>query len=133
MHGVDMLAESVNRYGDYGRRTVDHWAIRVSQLLYKLPYENYMGGTLGISPHNFELVDDYSNCFCGWGGEDDNFYQRLMHSNVSIAGNILPDVYYLSSMDIPNETLVVKKTIYDSQISADACVSPDYYRTWYEI
>ena len=36
-----------------------------------------VGGGLAISKSQFIQVNGFSNSFFGWGGEDDEFYQRL--------------------------------------------------------
>jgi beta-1,4-galactosyltransferase 1 len=54
---------------------VDKWGFR--------PFYNRMfGGSVAFPPHYFELVNGYSNTFYGWGGEDDDMYQRTRAKNV---------------------------------------------------
>ena len=40
------------------------------------------GGAISISSSQFLKVNGFSNKFYGWGGEDDEFYQRLSHHDL---------------------------------------------------
>jgi len=42
-----------------------------------LPYEQIFGGAGSFSREHFELINGFSNKFWGWGGEDDDLYNRL--------------------------------------------------------
>eukprot|EP00854_Cymbomonas_tetramitiformis_P015146 gene15146-17916_t len=84
LHDVDMLVESTARYGNFDSEVVEHLATNASQFSYTLPYFDYIGGVLGISTRLFESVDGFSNCYWGWGGEDDDFYHRLRNKNITI-------------------------------------------------
>eukprot|EP00854_Cymbomonas_tetramitiformis_P019832 gene19832-23718_t len=79
-----MLTESTLAYGNFSKTAVVHAATNASQFDYKLPYPSYVGGVLGVPPSVFELVDGFSNCFWGWGAEDDDFYDRLMQKHGSV-------------------------------------------------
>eukprot|EP00854_Cymbomonas_tetramitiformis_P000427 gene427-788_t len=84
LHDVDMLTESTLMYGNYSKAAVMHLATNASQFDYVMPYPNYIGGIVGVMPSVFELVDGFSNCFWGWGGEDDDFYDRLMQRHLNV-------------------------------------------------
>ena len=49
----------------------------LNEFRYNLPYNEMVGGGLAISRSHFLKVNGFSNQFYGWGGEDDEFYQRL--------------------------------------------------------
>jgi len=40
-------------------------------------YSTLFGGIEAFSTEHFQLVNGFSNQFFGWGGEDDNLYDRL--------------------------------------------------------
>ncbi|KAF1741956.1 hypothetical protein MXB_4411, partial [Myxobolus squamalis] len=42
----------------------------------RLPYEKFVGGVIAAGKDDFISVNGFSNCFWGYGGEDDEFYQR---------------------------------------------------------
>jgi len=41
-----------------------------------VPYEGIFGGVTAFKAEHFELVNGFSNQFYGWGGEDDDMYNR---------------------------------------------------------
>jgi N-terminal domain of galactosyltransferase len=43
---------------------------------YRLPYTKLFGGVEAFKTEHFEQVNGFSNLFFGWGGEDDDLYQR---------------------------------------------------------
>ena len=49
----------------------------LNEFRYNLPYSEMTGGALAIKTEQFRRVNGFSNVFFGWGGEDDEFYQRL--------------------------------------------------------
>ena len=40
-------------------------------------YSTLFGGIEAFSTQHFQLINGFSNQFFGWGGEDDNLYDRL--------------------------------------------------------
>ena len=45
---------------------------------YKNPYDSYFGGVSALTGDQFIAANGFSNIFFGWGGEDDDFANRLM-------------------------------------------------------
>lgn len=45
---------------------------------------NHFGGVTALSATDFHLVNGYSNAFWGWGGEDDQLYQRVRFHNLTV-------------------------------------------------
>ena len=43
---------------------------------FRVPYKEIFGGVSALTPYQFEAVNGYSNEYWGWGGEDDDLYQR---------------------------------------------------------
>jgi N-terminal domain of galactosyltransferase/N-terminal region of glycosyl transferase group 7 len=83
LHDVDMVpaADSV----DYGYTSgVRHLATCVAQFGYDMPYRTYSGGVLLVNAGVFERVNGFSLSYWGWGGEDDDFYQRCRRHGIRI-------------------------------------------------
>lgn len=43
-----------------------------------------MGGVISLKSSQYRLVNGFSNSFWKWGGEDDDFYKRVMHYNLKV-------------------------------------------------
>jgi len=41
-------------------------------------YSTLFGGIEAFSTEHFQLINGFSNQFFGWGGEDDNLYDRCL-------------------------------------------------------
>ncbi|KAI9559313.1 hypothetical protein GHT06_016102 [Daphnia sinensis] len=52
---------------------------------YKPTAANHFGGVTAFSAKDFQKVNGYSNSFWGWGGEDDQLYQRVKFHNLTVA------------------------------------------------
>jgi N-terminal domain of galactosyltransferase/N-terminal region of glycosyl transferase group 7 len=75
-HDIDMLP--LNDSCDYSRPpNVCHLANSVQQFDYRLPYSNYFGGVLLLTPLPFLSVNGFSNRYWGWGCEDDDLFIRF--------------------------------------------------------
>ena len=44
-----------------------------------LPYHTIFGGAGSFTKQHFELINGFSNKFWGWGGEDDDLYNRYIY------------------------------------------------------
>lgn len=45
-------------------------------LSFRLPYAGYFGGVSGLSKKQFLKINGFPNEYWGWGGEDDDIYNR---------------------------------------------------------
>lgn len=54
-----------------------HLSASVNTFRYVLPYKSLIGGVMSMIGQQFQLVNGFSNRFFGWGGEDDDFMNRL--------------------------------------------------------
>ena len=45
--------------------------------------QEMVGGVLAIKPDQFRAANGLSNRFFGWGGEDDDFYLRLLRADLA--------------------------------------------------
>lgn len=75
-HDVDLLPENLNNI--YAcTKMPRHLSAAIDKFEYSPPYYRNFGGVLSILADQFRLVNGFSNEFYGWGGEDDDFYNRL--------------------------------------------------------
>ncbi|KAH8347210.1 beta-1,4-N-acetylgalactosaminyltransferase bre-4 [Drosophila kikkawai] len=56
---------------------LDHWRFR-------LPYRSLFGGVVAINTVQFQQINGMSNLYHGWGGEDDDLYERLNAMGIDI-------------------------------------------------
>ena len=91
-HDVDMVPETDHAlYKCPESSAILHMAVAVSRWKYRLTYERYCGGITAMSRENVKMINGFSNTFYGWGGEDDDLYNRLLVHNITIQrypGNI---------------------------------------------
>lgn len=62
-----------------------HMSAAVDIFGFKLPYTSIFGGVSSVTAEQFKAVNGFSNSFWGWGGEDDDFSNRLKHANLHIS------------------------------------------------
>lgn len=43
-----------------------------------------VGGAVGFTEHQYQLVNGYSNVYWGWGGEDDDMYARIKKMSLKL-------------------------------------------------
>ncbi|XP_041361145.1 beta-1,4-N-acetylgalactosaminyltransferase bre-4-like [Gigantopelta aegis] len=75
-HDVDLVPENdknVYRCAAHPR----HHSAANSKYNYRLPYYNYVGGVISISKDQYTKINGISNLYFGWGGEDDDLFNRL--------------------------------------------------------
>ncbi|KAI9544522.1 Beta-1,4-galactosyltransferase 2 [Dissostichus eleginoides] len=56
-----------------------HFAIAMDKFGFRLPYAGYFGGVSGLSKKQFLKINGFPNEYWGWGGEDDDIYNRLLN------------------------------------------------------
>lgn len=74
-HDIDLLPmDDRNLYNcpDQPR----HMSVAVDTMGFKLPYSSIFGGVSAMTKLQFKKVNGFSNCFWGWGGEDDDMSNR---------------------------------------------------------
>uniref|UniRef100_A0A1A8JTJ2 Beta-1,4-galactosyltransferase n=1 Tax=Nothobranchius kuhntae TaxID=321403 RepID=A0A1A8JTJ2_NOTKU len=83
-HDVDLIPED-----DRNLYTCDanpkHAAIAMDKFGYKLPYKMYFGGVSALSPLHYLKMNGFPNNYWGWGGEDDDIYNRLASKGMTIS------------------------------------------------
>jgi predicted glycosyltransferase involved in capsule biosynthesis len=61
-----------------------HMSSSLDSFRFNLPYYGLFGGAVAITAETFVHINGFSNLFHGWGGEDDDFYARLVHKDYKI-------------------------------------------------
>ncbi|XP_060078595.1 uncharacterized protein LOC132558087 [Ylistrum balloti] len=89
-HDVDLIPENDNNMYSCPENP-RHMSVAVDKFNYQLPYMSIFGGVTAMTKEHFETVNGYSNKFFGWGGEDDDIYNRIRNLGVSIT-RYTPDV-----------------------------------------
>ena len=84
-HDIDLFPMNKTNLYNCPTNLPLHMSARVSTFGYKLPYTRIFGGVTALTRQHFELVNGYSNQFWGWGGEDDDIYNRMEDHGLDIA------------------------------------------------
>nr|XP_015210630.1 PREDICTED: beta-1,4-galactosyltransferase 2 [Lepisosteus oculatus] len=66
-----------------------HFAIAMDKFGFRLPYAGYFGGVSGLSRNQFLKINGFPNEYWGWGGEDDDIYNRITLNGMKVSR---PDV-----------------------------------------
>ena len=76
-HDIDMIPEKGCDYS-YPEKTPIHIATSISQMDYKLKYQEYFGGAVLFTKEQVERTNGYSNDYWDWGMEDDDLFWRCV-------------------------------------------------------
>ena len=76
-HDIDMIPEDGCDYS-FPKEHPIHIATNISQMDYKLKYEEYFGGAVLFSKEQVERTNGYSNDYWDWGMEDDDLFWRCV-------------------------------------------------------
>ncbi|XP_015444470.1 beta-1,4-galactosyltransferase 2 isoform X2 [Pteropus alecto] len=78
---VPMDDRNLYRCGDQPR----HFAIAIDKFGFRLPYAGYFGGVSGLSKAQFLRINGFPNEYWGWGGEDDDIFNRISLTGMKIS------------------------------------------------
>ncbi|KAJ8271257.1 hypothetical protein COCON_G00101160 [Conger conger] len=62
-----------------------HLSVSMDKFGFKLPYLQYFGGVSSMSKQQFLKINGFPNNYWGWGGEDDDIFNRLSARGMSIS------------------------------------------------
>ncbi|XP_060052594.1 beta-1,4-galactosyltransferase 1-like [Erinaceus europaeus] len=62
-----------------------HLSVLVDRFGFFLPYQEYFGGVSAMSKQQFLATNGFSNNYWGWGGEDDDMFNRLTLQGMSLS------------------------------------------------
>lgn len=63
-------------------------------VVHRLPYSEFFGGVSGLTVEQFRKINGFPNAFWGWGGEDDDLWNRSVSVRLCVclrATNLLSD------------------------------------------
>lgn len=82
-HDVDLIPTNNSNVYNCSKTPV-HMSSGNSKFNFKVPYESYIGGVMMITGEQFQICNGFSNKYFGWGGEDDDFWKRLVFKKIKI-------------------------------------------------
>ncbi|GCB76820.1 hypothetical protein scyTo_0015558, partial [Scyliorhinus torazame] len=62
-----------------------HLAVSMDKFGFRLPYNQYFGGISALSREQHEKINGFPNDYWGWGGEDDDIYNRIIFKGLGIS------------------------------------------------
>ncbi|XP_061423763.1 beta-1,4-galactosyltransferase 2-like isoform X1 [Lethenteron reissneri] len=62
-----------------------HFSVAVDKFNFSLPYKECFGGVSGLTKKQFEKINGFPNNYWGWGGEDDDIYNRIIKVGMNIS------------------------------------------------
>ncbi|XP_077004066.1 beta-1,4-galactosyltransferase 1 [Tamandua tetradactyla] len=62
-----------------------HISVAMDKFGFRLPYVQYFGGVSALSKQQFLTINGFPNNYWGWGGEDDDIFNRLVFRGMSIS------------------------------------------------
>lgn len=83
LHDVDLLPENDFNIYTCPADHPKHLSVAIDKFNYKLPYLTNFGGVTAVTKEQFEAINGFSNIFYGWGGEDDDLYNRIIWAKMS--------------------------------------------------
>uniref|UniRef100_A0A8C4NFD1 Beta-1,4-galactosyltransferase n=1 Tax=Eptatretus burgeri TaxID=7764 RepID=A0A8C4NFD1_EPTBU len=83
-HDVDHIPENDRNY--YGCGSMPrHFAHKLDKYMYILPYDEFFGGVSGLTTQQFKRINGFPNAFWGWGGEDDDLWNRVTFAGYNVS------------------------------------------------
>ncbi|NWQ78895.1 B4GT1 galactosyltransferase, partial [Columbina picui] len=81
---VDLIPmDDRNTYKCYSQPR--HLSVSMDKFGFRLPYNQYFGGVSALSKEQFRKINGFPNNYWGWGGEDDDIYNRLVFKGMGIS------------------------------------------------
>uniref|UniRef100_H3BCF4 Beta-1,4-galactosyltransferase n=1 Tax=Latimeria chalumnae TaxID=7897 RepID=H3BCF4_LATCH len=82
-HDVDHIPENDRNYYGCGQMP-RHFAAKLDKYMYLLPYNEFFGGVSGLTVEQFQKINGFPNAFWGWGGEDDDLWNRVQFAGYTV-------------------------------------------------
>nr|XP_046181510.1 beta-1,4-galactosyltransferase 1-like isoform X2 [Oncorhynchus gorbuscha] len=62
-----------------------HLSVSMDKFGFKLPYNQYFGGVSSLSKEQIMKINGFPNNYWGWGGEDDDIFNRVNNRKMSLS------------------------------------------------
>ncbi|XP_010889984.2 beta-1,4-galactosyltransferase 1-like [Esox lucius] len=62
-----------------------HLSVSMDKFGFKLPYSQYFGGVCSLSKEQIQKINGFPNTYWGWGGEDDDIFNRVKNRGMTIS------------------------------------------------
>ncbi|XP_027007644.2 beta-1,4-galactosyltransferase 1-like [Tachysurus fulvidraco] len=62
-----------------------HLSVSMDKFGFRLPYNQYFGGVSSLSKEQYLKINGFPNNYWGWGGEDDDIFNRLSSKGMVIS------------------------------------------------
>lgn len=62
-----------------------HISVAMDKFGFSLPYVQFFGGVSALSKQQFLTINGFPNNYWGWGGEDDDIFNRIVFKGMSIS------------------------------------------------
>lgn len=62
-----------------------HLAVAMDKFKFQLPYKSFFGGVSSLSKDQYLAINGFPNTYWGWGGEDDDIYNRVIAKKMNIS------------------------------------------------
>ncbi|CAD6996219.1 beta-1,4-N-acetylgalactosaminyltransferase bre-4 [Ceratitis capitata] len=83
LHDVDLLPMNLGQIYACTQKP-RHMCSALDIFRFTLPYRGLFGGVVAIRTQQYRFINGMSNLFEGWGGEDDDFFNRLNWHKIDI-------------------------------------------------
>ncbi|CAK8675731.1 beta-1,4-galactosyltransferase 2-like [Clavelina lepadiformis] len=83
-HDVDLILEHNHLLYGCSPENPRHLSVAIDKHDYQLLYPELFGGVTSFSSNTFKKLNGYSNSYWGWGGEDDDMYNRINKTGLKI-------------------------------------------------
>ncbi|VDI41407.1 beta-1,4-galactosyltransferase 1 [Mytilus galloprovincialis] len=82
-HDVDLIPENDKNIYNCPKQP-RHMSVAVDKFKYRLPYTAIFGGVSSLTKEQFQKVNGFPNRYFGWGGEDDDMWNRIHNAGYKV-------------------------------------------------
>lgn len=82
-HDVDLIPENDRNIYSCPKQP-RHMSVAIDKFKYRLPYNAIFGGVSALTKEQFKKVNGFPNRYFGWGGEDDDMWNRIGHAGYKV-------------------------------------------------
>ncbi|XP_052089995.1 beta-1,4-N-acetylgalactosaminyltransferase bre-4-like [Mytilus californianus] len=82
-HDVDLIPENDKNIYNCPKQP-RHMSVAIDKFKYRLPYTAIFGGVSSLTKEQFQKVNGFPNRYFGWGGEDDDMWNRIHNAGYKV-------------------------------------------------